>query len=399
MRRARRHKPEGSKEMAGKTIAVLGGGVGGFITAGALRKRLGREHRVVLVDRDGKHIFWPSLLWVQVGLRDPEKIVRELSRLEKKGIEVLMGEVESIDPEQRTVRVDGEELAADYIVVSLGAQLAPEKVPGLAEGGHNLYTLDGAAAIRDSLKEVIDGRVVVLTAGLPYKCPAAPYEASMLLADNIRRRRLRDRVEVAVYAWEPGPMGVAGPEVSAGVTLLLAERGISYNPRHQISHVDSGSRTLHFADGAEAGYDLLVYIPPHVAPPVVAQAGLTGESGWVSVDRHSMETGFPGIYAIGDVTNIPLAMGIPLPKAGVFAHRQGEAVARTIESEINGNGSPGSFDGHGECFIEVGGGKAGFGRGDFYAEPTPRVKLKWPTRYWHAGKVLFEKDWLVRKWM
>ena len=115
----------------------------------------------------------------------------------------------------------------------------------------------------------------------------------MLLADNLRKRGLRDRVEVAVYAWEPGPMGVAGPEVSAGVTLLLAERGISYFPRHQISHVDATGRTLHFGDGAEADFDLLVYIPPHVAPPVVAQAGLTGESGWAPVDRHSMDVNSP----------------------------------------------------------------------------------------------------------
>ena len=384
--------------MAGKTIVILGGGVGGFVTAGALRKRLGREHRVILVDRESRHVFWPSLLWVQVGMREPGKIVRDLAKLEKKGIQVIKGEVESIDPERKTVRVNDAELAADYIVVSLGAQLAPEKVPGLAEAGHNLYSLEGATAIRDSLRKLDEGRVVVLTAGLPYKCPAAPYEAAMLLAHDLRKRRLQDRAEVAVYAWEPGPMGVAGPEVSAGVTLFLAERGIAYNPRHQISHVDAAGRTLHFGDGAEAGFDLLVYIPPHVAPAVIHQAGLTGESGWVSVDRHSMETGFPGVYAIGDVTNIPLAMGAPLPKAGVFAHREGEAVAQTIAGQVNGEGSPGSFDGHGECFIEVGGGKAGFGRGNFYAEPTPKIKLHRPSRYSHAGKVLFEKDWLLRKW-
>ena len=163
--------------MAGKTIVILGGGVGGLVTANELRERLGKEHRVILVDREGRHIFWPSLLWVQVGLRDPDKIVRDLARLEKKGIEVLKGEVESIDPERKTVRVDNAELAADYVVISLGAQLAPEKIPGLAEGGHNLYSLEGATAIRDSLKKVDEGRVVVLTAGIPYKCPAAPYEA------------------------------------------------------------------------------------------------------------------------------------------------------------------------------------------------------------------------------
>ncbi len=384
--------------MAGKTILILGGGVGGLVTASMLRRHLGREHRVVLVDREDKHVFWPSLLWVQVGLRDPGKVVRELAGLQRKGIEVVKGEVQAIDPERKAVRIDDAELVADYVVISLGARLAPEKVPGLADGGHNLYSLEGAAAIRESLRKVRDGRIVVLTAGMPYKCPAAPYEAAMLLAYDLQKRKLRDRVEVALYAWEAAPMGVTGPDVSAGVRQLLAERDIPYYPQHQIAQVDAAGGRLHFADGAEAGYDLLVYIPPHVAPAVVQQAGLTGDSGWVEVDRHSMETGFPGVYAIGDVTHIPLAMGLPLPKAGVFAHREGEAVAQTIAGEITGQGDPGSFDGQGECFIEVGGGKAGFGRGNFYAEPTPQVNLRMPSRYWHAGKVLFEKDWLLRRW-
>ena len=350
------------------------------------------------MDREDKHVFWPSLLWVQVGLRDPGKVVRELAELQRKGIEVLKGEVQSIDPARKNVRVNDSELAADYLVVSLGAQLAPEKVPGLAEGGHNLYSLEGAAAIRDSLRKIRDGRIVVLTAGLPYKCPAAPYEAAMLLAYDLQKRKLRDRVEVGVYAWEPAPMGVAGPDVSAGVVQLLAERDIPYHPQSQITRVDATGGRLHFGDGSEAGYELLVYIPPHVAPTVVQQAGLTGDSGWATVDRRSMETEFPDVFAIGDVTHIPLAMGAPLPKAGVFAHREGEAVAQTIAGRVTGQGSPGSFDGQGECFIEVGGGKAGFGRGNFYAEPTPQVKLRMPSRYWHAGKVLFEKDWLLRRW-
>ena len=117
----------------------------------------------------------------------------------------------------------------------------------------------------------------------------------------------------------------------------------------------------------------------------------------IAVNRHTMETKFPGVYAIGDVTGIPLAVGMPLPKAGVFAHHEGEAVAQTIAAQITSRGQAGSFDGEGECFIEVGGGKAGFGRGNFYAEPRPVIKLHQPTRYWHAGKILFEKDWF-RRW-
>ena len=132
-------------------------------------------------------------------------------------------------------------------------------------------------------------------------------------------------------------------------------------------------------------------------PPVVRDAGRTAESGWVSVDRNTMETRFPGVYAIGDVTTIPLPMGLPLPKAGVFAHHQGEAVAQRIAAYIAGKGQPATFDGDGECFIEIGGGKAGLGRGNFYAEPTPAVTLYGPGRYRHIQKILFEKFWM-RKW-
>ena len=125
---------------------------------------------------------------------------------------------------------------------------------------------------------------------------------------------------------------------------------------------------------------------------------MTGDSGWVSVDRNSMATGFDGVYAIGDVTAIPLAMGLPLPKAGTFALRQARAAAQTIASKILGRGEPGVFDGHGECFIEVGGGKAGIGTGDFYAEPLPAVKLRKPSRMWHLAKVWFERRWFP-KWV
>ncbi len=383
--------------MAGKTIVVLGGGVGGLVTASELRQRLGQEHRVILVDKGGKHVFWPSLLWLQVGLREPEGIVRDLAQLEKKGIEVIKGEVEAIDPQRKAVRVNGKELEADYLVVSLGAQLAPEQIPGLAPAGHNLYTLEGATAIRDGRKGLANGALVVLVARTPFKCPAAPYEAAMLLDHDLRKRKVRDHVSVAVYSPEAGPMGVAGAEVSAGVRRLLEERGISYHPQHQVEEVNVKAKVLRFSNGAEAHFDFLVYIPPHVAPPAVREAGMTGESGWGAVNRHTIETSFPGVYAIGDVVSIPLSLGLPLPKAGVFAPREAEAVAKSIAAHATGEGQPGSFDGHGECFIEVGGGRAGLGRGNFYAEPRPSVKLYNPGRHWHAGKVLFEKDWL-RKW-
>ena len=377
-----------------KTLVVLGGGIGGIVTARGLRKRLPRAHRVVLIDRERDHLFAPSLLWLMVGLRRAQAIQRPLSRLARKGIEVRLGEVEKIDAEARRVTVKGEMITADYLVVSLGAELAPETIPGLQEAGHNFYTLPGAEGLRAALSSLRRGRVVILTAAPAYKCPAAPYEAALLVDHFLRERGRRDAVTVEVYAAEPGPMGVAGPAVSAAVRQMLEAKGIPYHPEHQVKAVDPTAKRLEFASGVNADFDLLAYVPPHRAPRVVRESGLASESGWISVDRHTLETRFPGVYAIGDVVSIPLKLGKPLPKAGVFAHAEGEVVARNIASAMSGRPGDARFNGYGECFIETGGGRAGFGGGNFYAEPKPLIDLRLPGRRWHLGKVLLEKSWL-----
>jgi sulfide:quinone oxidoreductase len=388
-----------------KTIVVLGGGVGGVVAATTLRKKLPKQHRVIVVDRERDHLFAPSLLWLMTGGRTARQISRPLDRLAKKGIEVVCGDIEHIDPETRRVRVVermadggiGREIDGDYLLVSLGAALAPGTVPGLADGGHSFYTLVGAESLRDALEDFTGGRIVVLTATPAYKCPAAPYEAAMLIDDHIRKRKHGDRTQVDIYAAEPGPLGVAGPEVSAGVRSMVEAKGIGYHPEHQIVEVNPTERRLTFANGVTADFDLLAYVPPHQAPEVIRNAGLVDDSGWIPVDRDTLHTRYPGVYAIGDVTSIPLRMGKPLPKAGVFAEREAKVVAHNIAQEISGDGEPARFDGHGECFIETGKGRAGFGRGDFYAEPTPQVKLHPVGRRWHLGKLLFERNWL-RQW-
>jgi sulfide:quinone oxidoreductase len=381
----------------GKTVLVLGGGVGGLVAARELRKRLPRRHRVVLIDREREHLFAPSLLWLMVGLREAGTISRPLAKLQHKGIEVRFGEIEKIDPQRRTVVVSGEELTGDHVIVALGAELAPETIPGLAKAGHNFYTLPGAESLRLALGGLQRGRVVVMTAAPAYKCPAAPYEAALLIDAYLRQRGRRDAVSVEVYAAEPVPMAVAGPEMSGAVKRLLAERSIPYHPEHQVTAVDPGAKQLRFANGAQASFDVLACVPPHRAPRVVRESALAGDAGWVGVDRHTLETRFPGVFAIGDVVSIPLKLGKPLPKAGVFAHGEAAVVARNVAAAIAGRAAAARFDGHGECFIEIGDGKAGFGGGDFYAEPTPAVTLHPPSWRWHAGKVLFEKSWLYLK--
>lgn len=249
----------------------------------------------------------------------------------------------------------------------------------------------------DALGAFTGGRLVVVTAAPVYKCPAAPYEAVMLLEHYCRKRKIRERTQIDLYAAEPGPMGVAGPEVSKAVRKMVEEKGIACHPEHQVTEVDAAVRRLRFANGAEASYDLLAYAPPHRAPRVVRASGLVGDSGWISVDRHTMQTTHERVFALGDVVSIPLKLGKPLPKAGVFAHAEAEVVAKNIARAITDKGRPAAFDGEGECFIETGDGKAGFGKENFYAEPVPEVKIHPPGRHWHAGKVLFEKDWL-RRW-
>ena len=380
-----------------KTILILGGGVGGVATARALRKRLPAEHRVALVDREREHVFAPSLLWLMVGQRTADAITRPLARLARKGIDVRIGNVEHIDPDRRLVTVAGQALFADYLVITLGAELAQGLIPGLTQAGYNFYTRGGAQSLRIALERLRSGRLVVLTAAPAYKCPAAPYEGAMLIDDSYRKRGLRDAVQIEIYAAEPAPMGVAGPHISSAVTQMLAAKGIPYHPEHQVTTVDADRKRLTFANGAEVDFDLLAYVPPHRAPAVIRDSGLTGESGWMSVDRHTLQTRWPNVYAIGDVVSIPLALGKPLPKAGVFAHKEADVVAANIAQAIAGQPQAARFDGHGECFIETGGGKAGFGGGDFYAEPKPAVTLHQPSWRWHLGKVWVEKSWLYTK--
>jgi len=380
-----------------RTALVLGAGLGGTVAAQSLRHLLPRDDRVVLVEREERHLFQPSLLWLMVGERSAEAISRPVGHAVRAGLELIRGEVTAMDPAARTVRVGEQTLRGDAIVLALGAEYAPQAIAGLAEAGLCLYTLEGATAIRETLERFERGRLAVLTATPAYKCPAAPYEAALLIDDFLRKRGRRDKVAMDFYAAEPGPMMVAGPTVSAGVRGMVEAQGIGYHPEHQVKAVDPRARRLEFANGVSADFDLLLYVPPHRAPDAVREAGLTNESGWVPVDRHTLATKYPGVYAIGDITVIPLKMGRPLPKAGVFAHGQAEVVAHNIAHEWTVKRATRRFEGEGMCFIEAGAGRAGMGRGNFYAEPLPDVRLHQPGLLWHGAKVLYEKYWLYAK--
>lgn len=333
---------------SGSTTVILGGGVGGLVTADQLRRALGKQHRIILVDREPRHTFSPSLLWVMNGDRQPHSISKELERIRRRDVEWLNGTVTAIDPDSHRVRVDDSDIAYDHLVVSLGAELAPEAVPGLPMFGHNLYTMDGALAAQAALGSFTGGTVGVVIGGTPYKCPAAPYEAALLAEDFIRRNGVRGHTEIHMFAPEGQPLPVAGPDVGASVVSILEQRGIHYHPGSRLQEVRPESNEVVFENGEQVRLDLLLYIPPHKPSTVVAESPLAGTGGWVSeVDPHTMETPFPNVFSIGDINLIPVANGLPLPKAGVFAHHQAKAVSKTIASRISGKGVPGEFDGGG----------------------------------------------------
>jgi sulfide:quinone oxidoreductase len=389
--------------MAGKTIVVLGGGVGGLVASNELRKRLGRDHRIVLVDKETRHVFAPSFTWVMLGWRDLPRISRELGLLAKKGIEYVNAEAFEIDLGNRLVKTGAGDFAYDYLIVALGAELNPQAVPGLSEAAHTPYSLEGSVALRDALKGFDGGKVVVVIAALPFKCPAAPYETALLLEYAFKQRGIRDNVDLRVFTPETLPMPVAGPAVGTAIKQFLDERGIGFHPQHKLSSVDPGKKEITFENGQKADFDLLVAIPPHRSPEVVRKSVLANEAGWISVDRRTLATRFENVYALGDVTSISLPgryrpdAPLPLPKAGVFAHYQASVVADNIASGIQGGTARKEFGGRGYCFLETGRGMAGYGSGNFYGEPQPAVTFGRPNRLWRFAKVLFEKWWL-RHW-
>jgi len=388
----------------GKTILILGGGVGGIETATGIRKRLGKEHRIIIVDKNREYVSASSLLWVMVGWRRLDEIKKDLSYLKKEGIELVNELIVGIDISNKIVKTEKRELSYDYLVISLGAALHPEAVPGLTDAlqknAYNIYTSEGITKAGDIIKGFKKGRIIVLISSLPYKCPAAPYETAFLLKYLFTKRGIKDEIDIKVYSPEPFPMPVAGPAVGKMMMDMLERMGIEYNFEHRVKEIDAERKEIIFDNDKEkARYDLLMVIPPHKAPVVVKESGLT-DNDWIPVDRDTLKTRFEDVYAIGDVAKVKIPgewrAGVPmmLPKAGVFAHYEARVVSENIANEVLGKDERFIFTGEGACFIEIGHGMAGFGKGNFYEVPHPVVNIYKPSPIWHWGKVLFERYWL-----
>lgn len=380
----------------GKRILILGAGFGGLAAATELRKGLGQDHRVIIIDRKKSFMMGLVKLWILEGSRKLEESQTPLEGLNAKGIEYLNDEVTKIDIAQDRVQAKGHGwIEYDYLIVALGAELAPDRIAGFVGRGYNLYDAQQVPRLREKLLALERGRVAVAIMGMPYKCPPAPYEASMLIDSMLTRHGTRNNIELDIYSPAPIALPVAGPQISANVVDIVSQRGIRFHPSHKLKSVTDSK--LEFENGSKADYDLLVGIPPHKVPEIVREAGLT-EGDWVAVDRNTMKTKFKNVYAVGDVTEIKTG-SLALPKAGIFAEEEAKVAARQIIDEISARPAVATFAGQGYCFMDVGNSRAGYLEGDFFNPAGPSLRLEAPSERNFQKKQDFErtrlKEWLL----
>ena len=392
--------------MSASTTLVVGAGFGGIAAARRLRTLLPSEHRVLVVDRRSEVTLGAGLTWVLLGRREPKHVTRRLSGLSRHGIEFRCAEVVAVNPASRRVDVAGDRVQADALVLAPGAQLTLEPLPGAAGVAHQFYELDAALRLREALAGFRGGRIVVTVIAPPYKCPAAPHEACLLLYERLTQTLGPGSFTICFVTPEPQPMPVAGATVGATVRALYEERlirtrfGVKPRRVHSPTATPAGSPPmrpvageLELSDNSREPFDLLIVVPAHGAPAFLRNTGLLGENGWVTVERGTLATRFENIWAIGDVAHVPLANGGMLPKAGVFARAEGEVVAGAIAARLLGKPEAAAFDGRGGCFLETGAGEAAYVEGEFFTEPAPTVTLAAPSKTGLAGKERFAADW------
>jgi len=374
-------------------ILILGGGFGGISAAVALREMLPAEDEVILIERNTHFMMGLRKTWVLLGMATREEGQRPLALLEKRGIKVVQGTANSIDPASLSIEVNGERLAGDAMLVALGAQHAAQNVSGFADHAVSQYDPARLPQAAETLNRFAGGRVVIGIFGVPYPCPPAPFEQALLLTDRFRTKGVTASVEV--FSPQPMSMPVLG-EVGCNVLDSRMESfGILFRANTKAARIEAGRVVL--ADGSDIPFDLLFGVAAHRAPDVVIQSGLAEAGGWIKVNPQTLETSFPGVYAIGDVTQIGLANGLPLPKAGVFAEAEGIVAARNIADRLAGNPPSAVFEGKGGCFLEAGGGKAMMVEGHFLAQPAPEVTLSEPSDQHFKDKHAFEANRL-RQW-
>jgi len=370
-------------------IVILGAGFAGLELAALLSEEFGEDADVVLIDKSDGFVFGFSKLDVMFGRVTADHVVHRYADMAMPGVRFVRSAVRSLDPAARRVVTDGGVFEADILVVAMGADLDPAATPGLTEGGHEFYTIAGAFALRGVLERFAGGRVVVGVTSTPFKCPPAPSETALLMHDFLRARGLSGASQVSLVM----PLGVPippSPKASQVILAAFAERGIGWHPGQLVRALDPGRKVALLGDGAEMPYDLFLGVPVHRAPAVVAESGLTVD-GWIPVDPRTLQTRYPGVYAVGDVTSVGT------PKAGVFAEGQATVVAAQISAQKRGTATPVAYDGRGICYMEIGHDMVAKVDVTFLSGQSPVGDLEGPSADLIADKVAFGSE-RIRRW-
>ncbi|MGE5829441.1 MAG: NAD(P)/FAD-dependent oxidoreductase [Micromonosporaceae bacterium] len=384
-----------------RRLVILGGGTAGTMVANKLRKRLGHDQwQVTVVDQSDVHVYQPGFLFIPFGHYRPEQVVKPRRKYLSRGVNLVLGEVDSVDPAANTVTLtDGRSLAYDYLVIATGTSPRPDQTPGMLSQQwrrsiFDFYTLDGATALAPALREFDGGRFVVHIVDMPIKCPVAPLEFAFLAEAYFRHRGIRDRVEI-VYA-TPLPGAFTKPVASAELGAMLDERKITVEADFMVERVDPDTKTLVSYDEREIPFDLLVTVPLNMGADWVGRSGLGDELNYVPVDKHTLlAKDHDNIFAVGDASNIPAS------KAGSVAHFSVEVFVGNFLAHVDGRPMTGSFDGHANCFVESGDGQGLLIDFNYDTEPLPGTyplpgagpfPLLKESRFNHWGKLAFR--WL-----
>jgi sulfide:quinone oxidoreductase len=354
-----------------RRLVVLGAGTAGTMIVNRLRKRLRRdEWSITIVDRDDVHAYQPGFLLVPFGTYRPADVLRTRHAFIRDGVELAWGEVDRVVPEESKVQLaDGRQLPYDYLVIATGTSPRPDQTPGMLgeqwrRSIHEFYTYDGAVALAEKLQNWDGGRLVVHIVDMPIKCPVAPLEFAFLADAYFRHREMRDRVEVSYVT--PLSGAFTKPVSSAVLGSMLDERKIGLEPDFAIDHVDAGAKTLVSYDERRIPFDLLVTVPLNMGADFVSRSGLGDELNYVQVDKHTfLSTQFDNIFAVGDAANTPGS------KAGSVAHFAAEDFVENFVAHSAGQPMTSLFDGHANCYIESGDGRALLIDFNYETQPLP----------------------------
>jgi len=381
-----------------RRLVVLGAGTAGTMVVNKLRRRLGGDWQITVVDESDEHHYQPGYLFLPFGSYAPTDVVKPTRRFIPDGVELVTGEIAKVISDDNSVLLaDGRALAYDFLIVATGATPRPDQTPGMLDGGqwresiHDFYTFEGALALREKLRKFTGGRVVVHVVEMPIKCPVAPLEFAFLADAYFRGRDMRDQVEL-VYV-TPLPGAFTKPIASAQLGGMLDERKIALEADFVVERIDADRKALVSYDEREVPFDLLVTVPLNMGADYVARSGLGDELNYVPVDKHTLlATGHENIFAVGDASNIPAS------KAGSVAHFSVEVFVENFLAHVAGRPMTGSFDGHANCYVEAGDGKALLIDFNYETEPLPGTyplphigpfHLLAETRVNHWGKLAF----------